>query len=166
MVNEVSGQNALMDSGASERPAGKRQANYVFSDVLIPISIAIDLAEGREPGHAQRVAHISMAIASAKDLEPVDKLACVYAALTHDIGVIVAGAGLSEFTRGDERLVFAPMPLLSPDEAATGTDSPEEVAQRIVDHVIHGSRVVQELALPAAAVHGVSSHHERWDGSG
>ena len=67
----------------------------------------------------------------------------------HDIGVIVSGAGMSEYTRGDERLVFAPMPLLTPDEAATGTDSPEEVAQRILDHVIHGSRVVQELGLPA-----------------
>jgi HD-GYP domain-containing protein (c-di-GMP phosphodiesterase class II) len=165
-VNEVSGQNALMDSGGVERPASKRQPNYVFSDVLIPMSTALDLAEGREPGHAQRVAHISMAIANAKDLDNADKLACVYAALMHDIGVIVSGAGLSEYARGDERLVFAPMPLLTPEEAATGTEAPDEVAQRIVDHVIHGSRVVQELALPPSAVQGVTSHHERWDGSG
>jgi HD-GYP domain-containing protein (c-di-GMP phosphodiesterase class II) len=165
-VNEVSGQNALLDSGAIERPTSKRQPNYVFSDVLIPISIALDLAEGREPGHAQRVAHISMAIAGARELEPADKLACVYGALMHDVGVIVAGAGLSEYTRGDERLVFAPMPLLTPEEASTGTDSPDEVAQRIVEHVLHGTRVVQELGLPSLAVQGVTSHHERWDGSG
>jgi HD-GYP domain-containing protein (c-di-GMP phosphodiesterase class II) len=155
-----------MDSGALERPTSKRQPNYVFSDVLIPMSTALDLAEGREPGHAQRVAHISMAIANSREMEPGDKLACVYAALMHDIGVIVSGAGLSEYTRGDERLVFAPMPLLTPEEAAVGTDSPDEVAGRIVDHVLHGSRVVQELGLPPAAVQGVTSHHERWDGSG
>ena len=63
-------------------------------------------------------------------------------------------------------MVFAPMPLLTPDEAAAGTDSPGEVAQRIMDHVIHGARVVQELGLPLDAVQGVTSHHERWDGSG
>jgi len=155
-----------MDSGAIERPTSKRQPNYVFSDVLIPMSTALDLAEGREPGHAQRVAFISMAIANPREMEAHEKLACVYGALMHDVGVIVSGAGLSEYTRGDERLVFAPMPLLTPDEAAAGTDSPEEVAARILDHVIHGSRVVQELGLPAAAVQGVTSHHERWDGSG
>ena len=47
-VNEVSGQNALMDTGGLERPTSKRQPNYVFSDVLIPMSTALDLAEGRE----------------------------------------------------------------------------------------------------------------------
>jgi HD-GYP domain-containing protein (c-di-GMP phosphodiesterase class II) len=40
------------------------------------------------------------------------------------------------------------------------------VAQRIVDHVIHGARVAQELALPQEAVLAISAHHERWDGSG
>ena len=166
-MNEISGQNALiMESDAIERPTAKRQPSYVFSDVLIPLSTALDLAERREAGHAQRLAYISMAIASAKALETADRLACAYGALMHDVGVIVSGAGMSEFTRGDERLVFAPMPLLTPEEAATGTDSPDEVAQRIIDHVLHGSRVVQELGLPAMAVQGVTSHHERWDGSG
>ena len=166
-MNDISGQNALiMESDAIERPTSKRQPSYVFSDVSIPISTALDLAEGREPGHAQRLAYVSLAIASAKTLETADKLACAYGALMHDVGVIVSGAGMSEYTRGDERMVFAPMPLLTPEEAATGTDSPDEVAQRIIDHVIHGSRVVQELGLPAAAVQGITSHHERWDGSG
>jgi HD-GYP domain-containing protein (c-di-GMP phosphodiesterase class II) len=164
-VNEVSGQNAL-DAGGLERPTAKRQPSYVFSDLLIPMSNALDLAEGREPGHAQRVTFISMAIANAREMDNADRLACVYGALVHDIGVICAGAGLSEYARGDERLVFAPMPLLTPEEAATGTDSPEDVAQRIVDHVLHGSRVTQELALPAATVQGVTTHHERWDGTG
>ena len=81
-MNEISGQNALiMDSDAIERPTSKRQPSYVFSDVLIPLSTALDLAEGREPGHAQRLAHISMAIASARSWSTADKLACVYGAL-------------------------------------------------------------------------------------
>jgi HD-GYP domain-containing protein (c-di-GMP phosphodiesterase class II) len=85
----------------------------------------------------------------------------------HDIGVVAAGAGLGSYTHTDERMLFASLPLLTPEEAAVGaSDSPEIVAERVVDHVIHGARTVQELGLPPDTVKGVSSHHECWDGTG
>ncbi len=167
-MNEVSGQHALVERGVAEQPTAlKRLPTYALSDLLVPISGAIDLAEGRSAGHAQRVAYIAAAVADALDLEARLRLACSYAALLHDVGVVAAGAGLGSYTRGDERLVFASAPLLSPEEAALGaSDTPGVVAERIVDHVLHGVRAAAEVALPEEALAGIAAHHEHWDGSG
>ena len=107
----------------------------------------------REPDRPGRQAHVS---------------ACVYAALFHDIGVVAAGAQLAGLTTGDERLVFASILPLAPEEAALGVANaaPNAVVDRIVDHVIHGARAAQELSLPQEAIKGISAHHERWDGGG
>ena len=52
-MSEVSGQNALVERTGGERGSAlKRLPYHTFSDLLIPVSCAIDLAEGREPGHA------------------------------------------------------------------------------------------------------------------
>jgi HD-GYP domain-containing protein (c-di-GMP phosphodiesterase class II) len=40
------------------------------------------------------------------------------------------------------------------------------VSDRIVDHVIQGARAAEELELPPAAVEGIATHHEHWDGGG
>lgn len=168
-MSEVRGQHALLDrSGLGERaPAPRRLPYHTFSDLLVPVSTALDLAEGRAPGHAQRVAYIATALAGALGLDLRTRLACCYAGLLHDIGVVAAGAGLGSYTHTDERMLFASLPLLTPEEAAVGaSDSPEIVAERVVDHVIHGARTVQELGLPPEAVKGISSHHECWDGTG
>jgi len=166
-LNKVSGQHALIERGLERAPTPRRLPNYTLSDLLIPVSGAVDLAEGRTAGHAQRVAYIAATIAEALGLEARVRLACCYAALLHDVGVVAAGAGLASYTRGDERLVFASMPLLSPEEAALGaSDSPDIVAERIVDHVLQGVRAAEDLALPPEAIDGIATHHEHWDGSG
>jgi putative nucleotidyltransferase with HDIG domain len=153
--------------GVRERQTARRLPSHTYSDLLIPISTALDLAEGRTPGHAQRVTYIASALGTAVGLSAADQLACYYAALLHDIGVVPAGAGLGGYTRGDERLLFASLPLLSPEEAAVGaSDSPEIVVERIVDHVVHGARTTHEIGLPLETVKGIGSHHERWDGTG
>lgn len=167
MLNKVSGQHALMAGSPERAAAPKRLPSYALSDLLIPLSGAIDLAEGRSPGHSQRVAYIAACLAEAQGLDAAQRLACCYAALLHDIGVIAAGAGLGVYTRGDERLVFASLPLLTPEEAALGaSDTPAVVAGRIVDHVACGVRAVEALGLPAPVAEGIAAHHERWDGSG
>jgi HD-GYP domain-containing protein (c-di-GMP phosphodiesterase class II) len=149
-------------------PAGRRLPQHSLSDLLIPFSLAVDLAEGKRRGHAQRVAYIALALAAKVGADPETRLDACYAGLFHDIGTIPAGAGLSGLTRGDERLVFASLPLLSPEEAAleARSSSPELVADRIVDHSVHGARAALDLALPSEAVRGISCHHERWDGTG
>jgi putative nucleotidyltransferase with HDIG domain len=154
------------DSNAVEAP--RRLPNHTLSELLAPMSGAIDLAEGRQPGHAVRVAYIGLRIAATLGLDNETRLLCLYAALLHDVGVIPAGAGLSELVRGDERRVFSSLPLLTPEEAAVEARSsaPDIVVDRVVDHTVHGARLGNELGLPQGAVRAIACHHEQWDGSG
>jgi putative nucleotidyltransferase with HDIG domain len=166
-LNEVRGQNALLESAVSERGQARRLQQHTISGLLIPVSQALDLAEGRDPGHATRVAFIATSLAAALDLDKEEQLATLYASLLHDIGTISAGADLAGYTRGDERLVFASLPLLTPDEAVAGaSDTPEAIVDRVADHVSHGARAVRELDLPESVAKAVATHHERWDGHG
>ncbi|MPZ48451.1 MAG: HD domain-containing protein [Dehalococcoidia bacterium] len=158
--------NPVVEGSLRER-AARRLPSHTFSDLLVPVSSALDLAEGHAAGHAQRVTYIATSLGIALGLDAPTQLACNYAGLMHDIGVVPAGAGLGAYTRGDERMVFASLPLLSPEEAAVGaSDSPEIVIERIVDHVIHGARTAREFGLPAETIKGISAHHEHWDGTG
>lgn len=152
----------------AENPSSARRVPmHTLSDLLVPTSIAVDLAEGRLPGHAQRVAFVAASLAREMDLDAPTRLAVCYAGLVHDVGVIAAGAGLSDQVLGDERLVFASMPLLEPEEAAAGISrSTGVVIDRLLEHPIHGARYAAELALPQEAIRGVASHHEKWNGSG
>jgi HD-GYP domain-containing protein (c-di-GMP phosphodiesterase class II) len=150
------------------KPSVRRQATHTLSDLLIPFSTALDLAEGRDEGHAQRVAYIAGSLAEALSLEPSLRLASTYAGLFHDVGAIPAGAGLASITRGDERLVFAALPLLSPEDAAleVRSSAPDMIVEHVIDHVVHGARLARDLSLPDEAIKGISCHHERWDGNG
>lgn len=150
----------------SESAALKRLPNHSLSELLVPLSAAIDLAEGRTAGHAQKVGYIAMSLAAALELDPADRLNALYAGLFHDVGVIAAGSGLSEFTSGDERMIFSSMPLMPPEEAVLEGGSRRELVQRIEAHVIHGGRAAQELNLPQESVLAISAHHENWNGSG
>ncbi|HLG12204.1 MAG TPA: HD domain-containing phosphohydrolase [Dehalococcoidia bacterium] len=167
-MNEVRGQNALFESVSAERTQGPRRLQqHTVSALLIPVSQAIDLAEGRAPGHANRVAYIASSLGAALELNTELQLATLYAALVHDIGAISAGAELAGFTRGDERLVFASLPLLSPDEAVAGaSDTPEAIVDRVAEHVTHGARAARELDLSDEVAKGIATHHERYDGAG
>ena len=167
-MNETVGQEAILGSGANIKTQSRRFPTHTLSDLLVPLSNALDLAEGRGAGHAQRVAYIALALTDTLGLNDESRLASCYAGLFHDIGVVPAGAGLSGLVRGDERLVFATLPTLAPEEAAVEvrSNSPDLVVDRIVDHAIHGARLAHELGLPVEAVLAISSHHEQWDGSG
>ncbi len=168
-MNKSGRQRALVDDGESgEVTAARRLPNHTLSEILTPVSVAIDHAEGRQPGHAQRVAYIALKTAGQLGLENDDRLACLYASLFHDLGVIPAGAGLSELVRGDERRVFSALPLLTPEESAIEARSslPDIVVDRVVDHPVHGARLANELGLPQDAVRAIACHHEQWDGSG
>ena len=129
--------------------------------------MAIDLAEGRAQGHAQRVAYISMAVADAMGLDRDAQLSAGYAGLLHDIGVIAAGSEISGATGRDERLIFAALPLLRPDEALSGSgDFSGTYAERVAEHVAHGARAARQLELPNDVVRAILTHHEQWDGGG
>lgn len=167
-VNKTGRQPAALEERESGSAASRRLPNHTLSEVLAPMSAAIDLAEGRQPGHAQRVAYVALKVASELGLDNEQRLACLYSSLLHDIGVIPAGAGLSELVRGDERRVFASLPLLTPEEAAVEvrSNAPDLVVDRVVDHAVHGARLALELGLPQESARAIACHHEQWDGSG
>jgi putative nucleotidyltransferase with HDIG domain len=166
-LNEVRGQNALFESTHERSPAARRLQQHTVSALLIPVSQALDLAEGRAPGHANRVAYIAVSVAAVMELNSDLQIATLHASLLHDIGTIPAGADLAGFTRGDERLVFASLPLLSPDEAVAGaSDTPEAIVDRVADHVSHGARAARDLDLSDEVAKAIATHHERWDGGG
>lgn len=167
-MSEAGSQHALIDRGASERlSTQKRLPQHSVSALLSPISLAIDLAEGRSPGHARRVAYIAMSLAGALGLERETQIAACHAGLLHDVGVIAAGARVAGATRGDERLVFATLPLLSPEEALSGIgDLSPAVIDGVTQHVSFGAFAARDLGMAEEVVRAISTHHERWDGEG
>ncbi len=145
-----------------------RLPSHTLGELLIPFSTALDLAEGRPWGHAQRVAYVAFALASVVGAGDEQLQAAGYGGLFHDVGVIVSSAGLSNWTLDDERLAFASLPLMSPEEVVLGTSStaPDVVIEGIIGHAAHGGRLAEGLALPAEATRAIAGHHERWDGHG
>lgn len=108
-----------------------------------------------------------MAIAEALDLEREAQLAACYAGLMHDLGVVAAGAEVAGSTAGDERMVFASLPLLSPDEALAGSgDTSYTFVERVAGHVDHGARAARFLGLSEEVAAAIATHHETWDGEG
>ncbi len=108
-----------------------------------------------------------MAIAETLGLDKESQLAACYAGLLHDIGVVAAGADIAGSTSGDERLVFASLPLLTPDEALAGAgDASYAYVDRVAGHVEHGARAAQYLGLSEEVSRGIATHHETWDGEG
>lgn len=165
-MSEIRGQT-VMTQGRVEAPATRRLPHHSLSELLIPMSMALDLSEGRTPGHAKGVAYVAVSLAEAMGYDAPTRLAALHAGLVHDIGVVASGAGLAGVARSDERMIFASLPMLTPEEAALGvSDTPDLVVERLIEHSIHGARSVQELGLSTDVVKAVASHHENWDGSG
>jgi HD-GYP domain-containing protein (c-di-GMP phosphodiesterase class II) len=108
-----------------------------------------------------------MSIAEVLGLDKESQLAACYAGLLHDLGVVAAGADIAGSTSGDERLVFASLPLLTPDEALAGSgELSYAYVDRVAGHVEHGSRASQFLGLSEEVARAIATHHETWDGEG
>ncbi len=105
--------------------------------MLAYFSGAFDLAEGQEPGHACRVAHVALAVAKELDLKAHVRRRILNAALLHDAGTAV----------------------YRPGEEATGPDSG-------VGHVEAGAWVAGRFGLNDDVQAAIKSTHERWDGDG
>jgi putative nucleotidyltransferase with HDIG domain len=165
-LTEVRGQHALVER-TPERQSTKRLPQHSISNILVPLSMAIDLAEGRSPGHAQRIAYISASLAESLGLDREQQLSACYAGLLHDIGVIASGSEIAGAAGRDERLIFASLPLLRPDEALAGSgDFTGQYAERVAEHVDHGAIAARHLELPHEVSRAIATHHERWDGDG
>ena len=147
------------DPGLSGIPKLSRGA------VLAALSRAFDLAEGRRPGHAQRVAYIGVYLAGELKLEPAQVEAVFFACLLHDVGM--AGAPSAA------RLATARGSNTGPGNTRAAdlmTSVPKggwtEVIRALAAHCELGATIVRKMGLGDVVARAVYSHHDCWDGSG
>lgn len=105
---------------------------------------ALDARDASTFGHSARVAAMSMELADALALAPLQREALRRAALLHDIGKIGV----------DDRILRKPGPL-----------NKAELAE-IREHPLTGYDMLKGLPFLQASLAAVRHHHERWDGMG
>jgi HD-GYP domain-containing protein (c-di-GMP phosphodiesterase class II) len=107
------------------------------------LAAALELGGDDTSGHAERVTHLALELTRRIAPELADDPKLELGFLLHDVGML----GIRDAV------------LLKP-----GVLDPRELKE-IRDHTRRGERVVAQI-LDGVALDVVSSHHERWDGSG
>ena len=138
------------------------------AELAAAFSRGLDLAEGKPPGHAQRVCYIALALADSLALPSETRLAVYYGALLHEAGAAPASAELCRLAGINEDALFSRSPLRSPEEVAAEIPLADisaviEVMRR---HCEEGAKVSSGLGLPPEVVQTIHCHHEHWDGGG
>lgn len=139
------------------------------ADLAIAFSKALDLAEGKEIGHAQRVCYIATSIADAIGIEEPSRSGIYFAGLLHDIGVTPASADLFRAAGVDEMAIFAPAPLAPRADSHRGASvfaDREAIDDAIESHGPLGADFARKLELGEECARAIEHHHERWDGTG
>lgn len=108
------------------------------------VALVAGVREGCDPRHAERVADLAAAIATAMGLDRATADRCAVAGWLHDIG-----------------MVALPDRALSPADPAAEAACPELRA-----HALIGAELVRRVAELADVAPAVRHHHERWDGGG
>ncbi|MGH2632519.1 MAG: HD-GYP domain-containing protein [Tepidiformaceae bacterium] len=135
-------QSLYDDAGLSGVPRLSRGAT------LTALSRAFDLAEGRRPGHAQRVAYAGVYLASELGLDAAAIEDVFFASLLHDVGMAAApGARADRGARGEQ--------------GGTGTG-----VETLALHCELGARTVRKMGLGEGVASAVASHHDSWAGPG
>src|SRR4029079_6438824 len=136
--------------------------------LAIAFSQALDLGEGKLPGHAQRVSFIATMLADAYEIESAERAGIYFGSLLHDIGVTPASAELYRASGIDEDVVFGPSPLRQHEEGRSELIFADHtvMTEALHQHCSLGADLIRSLELPDEVVAAVESHHERWDGEG
>lgn len=108
-------------------------------------SSLIEMREGPQAGHAQRVAEHARALAQRMNLAESDVQDVVFAALLHDIGKI----------GWPDSLMRKPFSALTSEERT-----------EVVKHPIKGQTILMALEQLQEAAKLIRHHHERFDGKG
>ena len=133
--------------------------------VLTALSRAFDLAEGRRPEHAQRVAYIGVYLAGELNLETREVEQVFFGCLMHDVGMAGAGPGPRvETGRGAKMISGAARS--SEVLASVPNGGWTEVIKALGAHCDLGASIVRKMGLGDGVVRAVASHHDCWDGSG
>jgi HD-GYP domain-containing protein (c-di-GMP phosphodiesterase class II) len=128
---------------------------------LIGFSGAFDLAEGREPGHATRVAYLATELAHEMGLPEGEREAAFYGGLLHDSGVAVAPGQLAGFA--EERDILGVLAFHAGQPSAFDLRAPEQVLDGMRRHSDSGAVVAAHLGLPEAAQLAIAGHHDSWE---
>jgi putative nucleotidyltransferase with HDIG domain len=151
----------LMDPALYEEGPGPGLPAISAGALLVPLSRAFDLAEGRRPGHAQRVAYIAWYLARETKLGQAAQEEAFFAALLHDAGMATASRALPRTERAPSRLlgsarareIFGPAP-------AGGWP---EVLEAMRKHAEEGARIARRLGFGEGVARAIASHHETWE---
>ena len=138
------------------------------AELTIAFSQGLDLAEGKAPGHAQRVCYIATMLADAIEVEPAQRAGVFFGALLHDAGVTLAASDICRVAGVDEETIFGPSPL-PPSGEARGSRvfaDASTVTDAMHQHCVLGAETARALELPEEVAAAIDGHHERWDGSG
>ena len=129
---------------------------------------ALDLAEGKQPGHAARVCYIALNLAGLIELPVTERRTLYFAALLHDAGAAPATAAVCRELNIAEETIFGGAPGVSAEETALQIAplNAEQMLEAIRSHPKHGARVAEALGFDTAVQEAIIAHHERWDGEG
>ncbi|GBD22771.1 3'3'-cGAMP-specific phosphodiesterase 3 [bacterium HR29] len=129
----------FLDPILYEEPAPALNGALSRATLLTGLSRAFDLAEGRRPGHAQRLAFVGLTVAAAIELEPSLVEASFFACLLHDLGM-AAGR-------------------VPPDVGQAPWRSKLEL---MTAHAALGARFARRLGLSESVAEGIATHHHCW----
>ena len=151
-----------------EAPLPQAQPAPSCAELTVAFAQALDLAEGREPGHAARVGYIALRLADGIGLAGEERRTVFYAALLHDAGAGPASAETCRLLNLSEEALFGPRAARPPQQV--GMEIAPSNATRIVEvlraHLERGARVTRDLGFGPAVQKAIAAHHERWDGLG
>ncbi len=148
------------ETGASGLPRLSR------GSLLAALSRAFDLAEGRRPGHAQRVAYVGVYLASELGLDTTRIEEVYFACLLHDAGMAATTTSVPRLdpARGAKLIsgTSAPVDVLGASPDGKWAD----VLHALTQHCEVGAKIARKLGLGEAVARAVAAHHDCWDGSG
>jgi HD-GYP domain-containing protein (c-di-GMP phosphodiesterase class II) len=133
--------------------------------VLTALSRAFDLAEGRRPGHAQRVAYAGTYLATEMGLEPARIEDVFFGCLLHDVGMAASAPGPRPDTGRRSRSRASGDRL--PDETSTVEGGRwAAVIETLTIHCELGAKVGRKLGFGENVAKAIASHHDSWDSTG
>lgn len=123
--------------------------------VLTAVSRALDLAEGRRPGHAQRVAFIATALAEEIGLSRTRVEEAFFAGLLHDVGIASANMSAASPTEA---------PAWTQGFLDEGNVNGGNESAALALHCETGAAVARQLGLGENVAQAIEQHHDRWAG--
>ena len=155
----------FLDSSLYEDPGISGIPRLSRGTMLAALSRAFDLAEGRRPGHAQRIAYVGVYLASELALDAAAMEEVFFGCLLHDVGMAASAHGPRIETGRGSKLISGTA-RASDVLGAVPAGGWGDVLSALAAHCELGSKIARKMGLGEGVAHAVSSHHDCWDGSG